>query len=59
MFSSNYSMYGLSRSDYNYFAYSTYYLLFDSITMTVGRSPSKLRFIMCVISSASNNHVHT
>jgi hypothetical protein len=32
----------------------TYYLLYASITMSVGRSPSKLRSIMCVISSTRN-----
>jgi hypothetical protein len=36
----------------------TYYFLYASITMFVGRSPSKLRSIMCVISS-TRNIMHT
>ena len=47
-FSSNYSVCGLSRCDYNYCAHSTNHLLYASITMIVGKSPSSSN-ILCVL----------
>ncbi len=48
VFSSNYSMCGLSRYDYNCCAHSTDHLLYASITMIVGKSPSNSD-ILCVL----------